>query len=258
MTTYTITANAAYGSHEIAFDVKPAASVLAALRALGLHWNPKRAIWYGFRSPDDIRAAIEAAQPETVPAQVAAPGYLGATAISGAKSGKRLYGAELSAAIRADLKAAGVKGVTVSVKSYTGGQYLRATIKATAADLAPLDVYAASWQPSMRDCLVEISDGYISRSEYLTRTANERAAGQSLPATQLDAAQIQYNHATAPDYHHNVNQYAIDGYTQYTDAFRAKLHAVNNIIRNYRYDNSNSMVDYFDTNFYYDLTVKMA
>ena len=31
---------------------------------------------------------------------------------------------------------------------------------------------------------------------------------------------------------------------------------VNSIISAYRYDESNSMVDYFDTNFYYDIHTK--
>lgn len=34
------------------------------------------------------------------------------------------------------------------------------------------------------------------------------------------------------------------------------LRTVDNIIRAYHYDGSNSMVDYFDTNFYYDIHVK--
>ena len=55
-----------------------------------------------------------------------------------------------------------------------------------------------------------------------------------------------------------MNQYHINSYTEYTPEFIAKINAVNAIIRNYNYDDSNSMVDYFDTNFYYDLYVKIC
>ena len=54
----------------------------------------------------------------------------------------------------------------------------------------------------------------------------------------------------------NINQYHIDDYEALTPEFRAKLHKINSIISAYRYDESNSQVDYFDTNFYYDIETK--
>ena len=50
-----------------------------------------------------------------------------------------------------------------------------------------------------------------------------------------------------------VNQHHISKYTEYTTNFANKLKAVNEIIKSYNYDDSNSMVDYFDTNFYYTI-----
>lgn len=46
--------------------------------------------------------------------------------------------------------------------------------------------------------------------------------------------------------------------TAYTADTLRKLHRVKAIIEAYRYDGTNSMVDYFDTNFYYDLQTVAA
>lgn len=57
--TYTITPNTTFNSLEIAFDCKPSADVLSALKALKFRWNSKRGLWYGFAAESAVRAAIE-------------------------------------------------------------------------------------------------------------------------------------------------------------------------------------------------------
>ena len=59
---------------------------------------------------------------------------------------KALYGADLSAAIRADIKSAGIKGVTVKCKSYSGGQSITATIRTSAADYINEADYIAAYR----------------------------------------------------------------------------------------------------------------
>lgn len=250
MTTYTITNNNRYGTCEVSFTDKPQVSVLSALKALGMRWNSKRVLWYGFASEDEIKNAIMQAQPEEVPAQIAQDGYLGAIAVSGAKSNRRLYGAELSAAIRADIKAAGIKGVTVKVKGFSGGQEITATIKGRAADCADRAEYIDKWTPGGRNWIDLGDDGTISARDFYAMEDGQNEI-------RMKAAAIEYDARTCAGFH-SVNQYHIDSYTEYTPEFIAKINAVNAIIRNYNYDNSNSMVDYFDTNFYYDLYVKIC
>ncbi len=250
MTTYTITNNARFDSREVSFDDKPQVSVLSALKALGMRWNPKRVLWYGFASESEIKNAIMQAQPEEVPAQIAQAGYLGAIAVSGAKSNRRLYGAELSAAIRADIKAAGIKGVTVKVKEFSGGQEITATIKGSAADCADRAEYIDKWTPGGRNWIDLGDDGMMSACDFYAMENGQNEI-------RMKAAAIEYDARTCAGFH-SVNQYHIDSYTEYTPEFIAKINAVNAIIRNYNYDDSNSMVDYFDTNFYYDLYVKIC
>lgn len=254
--TYTIMPNERYGSIEVSFDDKPQAAVIAALKKLAMRWNPKRSLWYGFTTAEAVESAIVEAQPENVPAQIAQPGYLGATATSGAKSNRHLYGADLSAAIRADIKAAGIKGVSIRVKEYFGGQNITATIKATAADLVGRESYIKAYQP--RGNWVDLESGEcISWRTYWDRL-NEQSAADGVPEIQRSAGGLAYDNATSTSCHHQINQYHISAYTEYTPAFLAKLEAVNAIIKNYNYDDSNSMVDYFDTNFYYTLAVKIG
>lgn len=57
---------------------------------------------------------------------------------------------------------------------------------------------------------------------------------------------------------HDINHYRIDDNKIYTEAFRAKLHRINAVLDAFHHDDSNSMVDYFDTNFYRDITVVAA
>lgn len=253
MTTYAITRNDAFGSHEVQFDNKPQVAVIAALKALKMRWNPKRSIWYGFVDESKIREAIQAAQPENAPAQIVGDGYMGAISVSGAKSNRRLYGSDLSAAIRADIKAAGIKGATISCSTYSGGQHIKVTFKAAESDLVSKVDYVNAYVPSPASGWIELGNyEHIHESEYFNLEASEQKNIRKKAATYA------YDSATNPEYHHNINQYYIDKYTEYTSAFLAKIKAVNDIISNYRYDNSNGQVDYFDTNFYYDICIKIV
>ena len=54
----------------------------------------------------------------------------------------------------------------------------------------------------------------------------------------------------------SLNQYHIDKYEGFTAQGREKIKAVLAIVSAYRYDESNTMVDYFNTNFYIDIYTK--
>lgn len=259
MDIYTIAQNDRYGSREISFDAKPQAAVIAALKALKMRWNPKRGIWYGFADEKAISDAIKAAQPESVPAQIVTDGYLGAIAVAGAKSARRLYGSELSAAIRADIKAAGIKGVSIRCSSYSGGQSISATVTATAADLVGEAEYIANYRPSPAQSWVYFEDGACVHVDDYWRLWNDQSCSHDeteIPEIQQRAGRNAYITATEAG-RHNVNQYHIAKYTEYKPDFLRKLERVAEIIANYRYDNSDSMVDYFDTNFYYDISTRI-
>lgn len=254
MTTYTIKENRSYNSREIYFDGKPSEATLTALKELKMRWNPKTKCWYGFANEYDIISAILGSNQDSEPeaaGQVITDGYMGGGAVYGSKSHKYLHGAELSAAIRADLKAAGITGVTVSCKTYAGGQSVTATVTIETGDtvsdyrmtesefLSRLDRYGID----IGGKLYRYSDVFGTNGEWTDDTFR-------LLFRASKAEKDRFKNSV------DINHYYIDDYEVLTPEFRAKLHKICKIITAYRFDESNGMVDYYNTNFYYDIRTK--
>lgn len=249
MATYEIRENTQYNSNEVFFDSKPAAEVLTALRGLKMRWNPKKGCWYGFAAQDAIRAAIGSSDNEL--GGTISEGYLGATRWDGNKSHKHLYGAELSKAIREELKRQGIKGCSVSCKTYSGGQSVRVKVAASAADYISREEYVDSYRINDAGHWLTTEDGeQIHRDEWFALDADEQQR------TLRSHAAREYDYYISGS--HEINHYKIENNKIYTEAFRAKLSRINAVLDTYNYDNSNGMVDYFDTNFYRDIEVKAA
>ena len=68
-------------------------------------------------------------------------GYMGMPGYRGSNAFRNLYGAELSKAIRAALKSEKIRGVTVRASTYSMGQSITLTIKATHQDYVPMGEY---------------------------------------------------------------------------------------------------------------------
>lgn len=249
--TYEIRANAQFNSKEIYFDGKPSESIREALKSMRFRWHSIKKCWYGFADEDSIVSAILGTSTEEEPATVITDGYLGGGAIYGSKSNKCLYGTDLAKAIREDLKNAGIKGVTIASKHGN----IQATVKTTAADLIAKDAFVAAYTVTgsfgwvdYRDadgmsCTVSLADFY------------------NLPDDLRESIRVQHaEREYARDYEkqNNLNHYHIDQYSGFTPAFMDKLKKTLGIIEAYRYDESNSMVDYFNTNFYIDIYTKPA
>ena len=248
--TYHISENAEYNSREVYFSGKPAAETREALKALKMRWHGVKKCWYGYASEHEIITAIQGAELTANPEQgatVTTDGYMGGGAYYGAKSGRYLYGADLAAAIRADIKAAGIKGVTIRCKTYSGGQSITATVTIERGDLV---------------------QGYRIEDQELLHYLNSHGAydgerwvyySKELdnPETWADlAAKVSAYEISKYSKAQSINHYHIENYHEIVDAFIAKLQKIRDIITAYRYDDSNSMVDYFDTNFYYDIDTK--
>ena len=137
--TYEIRNNTQFGSSEVYFDEKPSEAVREALKQLKMRWHSVKRCWYGYASEETIAAAITGTTTEEEPATVIGDGYMGGGAVYGSKSNRYLFGSDLSAAIRADLKKAGIKA-TVKVHSYAGGQSITVTYKTTSADYIPFSL----------------------------------------------------------------------------------------------------------------------
>ena len=247
---YEIRENYTYNSREVYFSGKPAEETRTALKALKMRWNSAKRCWYGYAAESQLIAAIQGAEltanPETG-AAVITEGYMGGGAIYGGKSQKYLYGAELAAAIRADIKAAGIKGVTVRAHTYSGGQSIKATVTIERGDL--VQGYRIEDQELLHDLNSHGAfDG--SRWVYYSRELDNPDTWAEL-VEKVSAYEVE-KYAKSRD----INHFHIDSHKELSAAFIAKLRAVCDIIAAYRYDESNSMVDYFETNFYYDIETK--
>jgi hypothetical protein len=265
MTNYKIRENPQFNSREVYFDGKPSRATLDALKALKMRWNHVKACWYGFAQEHELVNAIIAngrdgediTGEKTEGATVYTDGYLGGGAVYGSKSDKHLYGADLSKAIREDIKAAGIKGASVRCKTYSGGKSITVTLSLPASAYVTKEQFAADYRiPASASWIYyEEEDGKgqtISISDYYSREIS--AAEQE--KIRISAAVYEYHRAAESEI--EVNQYHLDKYTIYTPATLEIIKKVNAIICAYRYDESNAMVDYFNTNFYYDIVTKPA
>lgn len=260
-TTYNITYNAQYDSYEVTFESKPATAVLDALKALKMRWNPKKACWYGFAKEHEIvNAILKNGEGETITgektegATVYTDGYLGGGAVYGSKSNLHLYGADLSKAIREDIKRAGIKGVSVRCKRYTGGQSVGVTVSLHPDEFVSLAEYIEKFEPGTCG-----DYGYIRTETGVHRVTNREfyeASAEEQQKIRREAAEYEYEQLTAKECRLSI--YYLNDCNHFVPETLEKIKTINEIICAYRYDESNGMVDYFDTNFYYDIYTKPA
>lgn len=244
--TYNITYNAQFGSQEIYFDGKPSDAVRSALKELKFRWHSVKRCWYGYAAEETIAKAITGTTTDEEPASVVGDGYMGGGAVYGSKSHKWLFGADLSAAVREDLKKAGIKA-SCKIHTYSGGQSLTVTLKTTAADYIPFEQYLESFRLNY--------SGWITygpgAGEFIHSDKYFELDGEERERIRQAAAAWQYNKNTTQESTPRV------GWIDWlTDEAKAVVEQIDSIVSAYRYDCSNSMVDYFDTNFYYDIRLK--
>ena len=228
------------------------------LKALGCRWSKKRQKWYWKPSIKDTPTG-EIKVPESNYYCETKDGYMGAYAWDGSNSKKGLYGAELTKAIRAEFKKCNIKGVSVSKKTYSGGQSVYITITPTTADILSYDEYYKNKMES-RCCGNLIyqfhdpkTDKWIeSRDiEYMQEEERDRLYELAVKATyEYHTSGCDLNeHFFYGDNDHDVF-YGRSYADIFTTRFLDKLRLVKEIVDSFNYDNSNSMVDYFDRGFY--------
>ena len=265
MTNYKIRDNHQYNSREVYFDGKPSRATLDALKALKMRWNHVKACWYGYAQERELINAIisgdrdgeDITGEKTEGATVYTDGYLGGGAVYGSKSDKHLYGADLSKAIREDIKAAGIKGASVRCKSYSGGQSITVTLSLPASAYVSLEDFICNYQINTSCDWIDYDDeGGKCRTISVSDYYSSQTSADERKKIRIGAAALEYKCEAESE--NELNQYPLDKYTVYTPETMEIIERVNAIIIAYRYDKSNAMVDYFDTNFYYTIRTKPA
>ena len=189
----------------------------------------------------------------------ASDGYMGATRYDGNKSSGYMSDADLSRNIKKSLQdvlAPELKKSDVKVRkdSYSIGCHVYVTLKLDKNTYAPTrDEYkAAVVEKVKRDGYLWIldDDGIVTFHEAYYKMAPEQQKAAEDKTAEQHAAQ-EYDAASF-----NLNHYHIDSEALLNESGRAIVRAANQVICAYNYDDSNSMVDYFNTNFYYTIEIE--
>ena len=254
---YTISRNDAFKSVEVTFEGKPSEAVREALKALKFRWHSVKKLWYGYATEAETRAAIEATSEEGDISreyyEKASEGYMGATELTGNlyAQGVHLYGSELSKAIREAFKANGIKGVSVSSKTFAGGQEINVTMKVDPSDIPTLEKFAQDFD--------------VWHLTWLTGVNGEQIHRDSLPWNDPETMQKIRQKTAEAQYTWLLkelnDQYGLDLHNApdgfFSRVFMDKVAKAKRIMGAFNHDDSNGQVDYFDTHFYEWIKVKL-
>lgn len=178
-------------------------------------------------------------------------GYMGGGAWHGENSHKHLYGSDLSKAIREELKANGIKGVSVSCKH---GDNLCLKFKASDADFRPFEEFAAGFSYEDLGYWCWFNGENKSREIYwsLDEDGRQKLLEENARRFYDDVRRS----AERYDYGYELNSYCLDEYEIFNDAFMEKVKKAKMIVDSYNFDESNAQVDYFWRGFYESYCVK--
>ena len=192
---------------------------------------------------------------------VASDGYLGATKTTGSKSVVYLRDAELSKQIRQALQEVlapelSKSDVKVRKESYSMGRTIHITLRLDKGKYAPTrEEYKQTIVDNVkRDRYTWIKaddedDKGTFHEAYWKMTEDEKRNAEQATAEQQ--AVWNYDRDTV-----DINQYHIDKEDMLIEDGKEIVRVANQVIKAFNYDDSNSQVDYFDTNFYYNLKVE--
>ena len=190
---------------------------------------------------------------------VASDGYCGAIKTTGSKSQVRLGDAELSKQIRQALQQVlapelSKSDVRVRKESYSMGRSIHITLRLDKNKYAPTrDEYKQAIVDNVKRrkyTWIRTADGKdIFHEAYDKMTEDEKRKVEQATAEQY--AVWNYDRDTT-----DINHYHIDKEEMLTEDGKEIVRVANRVIRAFNYDDSNAMVDYFDTNFYYNLKVE--
>lgn len=235
---------------ELSFASKPEQATLDEIKAHGFRWNRSKRVWYAKQTNDRLTFAQTLGQIEEAGEATTADNNRPVYDLSnlGENFCGHYGGAELSKAIREDLKRRGVKSCTVKCNHYDG---ITVTVKATPEDFTSVEEFKNRY--TFAEFSFDLSthgkyDGarWIYSNEFDTMTDAEKETVYN--------SFVRYEIA----HRHDYNNYHRErkNYPQYATAFCEKLEAVYLIANQWNYNNSDPMSDYFDRGYYLDIDIK--
>lgn len=190
---------------------------------------------------------------------VASDGYMGATKTTGSKSAVYLRDAVLSKEIRKALQDVlapelSKSDVRVRKESYSMGRSIHITLRLDKNKYAPTrDEFKQTVIENVKRQhynWIQSGEGKeVFHEAYWGMTEEQKRKAEQATAEQQ--AIWNYDRDTV-----DINQYHIDTEDMLTEDGKEIVRVANQVIKAFNYDDSNSQVDYFDTNFYYNLKVE--
>lgn len=190
---------------------------------------------------------------------VASDGYMGAIKTTGSKSAVYLRDAELSKQIRLALQEVlapelSKSDVKVRKESYSMGRCIHITLRLDKNKYAPTrdefkQIVVDNVKRHRYTWIVDGNGATTHADNYWKMDESERHKTEQATAEQQ--AIWNYNQDTI-----SINQYNIDKEDMLNDDGKEIVRVAVQVINAFNYDDSNSQVDYFDTNFYYNLKVE--
>lgn len=130
----------------------------------------------------------------------------------------------------------------------------KTTVTTTAADVKPWEAFLAEYEVKFGACAWLYYFDEAGAVRDIFRDTYYSLDGDSQEDIRQRAAAFEYHKEIKT--RNTVNHHWMDSYTVFSASGLAKLKKVLAIIEAYRYDESNGMVDYFNTNFYIDICTK--
>lgn len=176
-------------------------------------------------------------------------GYMGATKVTGSNyaAGRRLYGKELTDAIRAELKKNGISGVTAKVSGFSGGQHVTVTMTIERKHVLCFEDYYESNKDSIRPC-----DHVFYNGAYIRLADVEESERESVLRGNIGATYETMVHDGTTSY----MNYDRTG-NLFDEATESWIMFIKSIVESFNMDDSNSQVDYFNVHFYSNYRVKI-
>lgn len=255
---YTIKHNEQFNSNEVYFSDKPSEAIRESLKALKMRWHKLKKCWYGFADDEQIKNALNGETVEEFKTGViVSDGYMGANEYTGVNKYKFDYSSEC---FKKAFKACGISGVTIKKHKYSGGMSFTFTVKLNSDDFISLQEFINNFNVWDYNCYGRVYYYTTDINNYGERVIDEISLDELTNNTDETIKKEILRGAAEYQYKQYLKGYSIyrqdDNKKVLTDKGFSRLSRIHSIILSFHHDDSNGMVDYFDTNFYYDINYK--
>lgn len=147
-------------------------------------------------------------------------------------------------------KEAGLKGVTVRRNGYSGGCHYYFTIKACEGDFLTFDEFVEkAKQTGIFEAMKPVRNRFSGVFEIYDNDGNAK----KYEINSIDPRNLSAEVIEILKYVYNLRNE-----TTYRSDFLKKVETVRKIVKSFKHSDIDSMTDYYDVNFYYDIDIKIA